>query len=478
MKKLLTLSVLFLGIFLFGTNVRPGLAATTGSIAVADDGIRCSPLETGSADLKTYPFSQKPEDPALTRSTLSEEERLLGLSLLWSETRFSFAYFDRIAPVWDSLYLQFMPRVRKVRTDFEYYLELKRFLAHIADGHSGVFWPKEIDQALGYPPLEIRKIEGRAVVFRLLHESEELKRNRIQPGPAIVEVDGQPVGALAAAWRELMTGSTQQATDRLDYFRILTGPRNSAVEVVLEEPGGARRKVSLTRSEPYFGDLNLDPIQYYSTRHLGPGLEYFQANQMNDDVGKAFEDFIGTHPEMNGLILDLRYNGGGSDLVSFDMISRLIDKPLPSEICEVTSYRADKKAEHEGQDIIRTMAPEVEPFKGHKFTGWLVVMIGEQSGSATEGGFLSVIRNRPMTILAGETTAGSTGMPMVFKLPGGGVGCVCSRRTLGPDGKAFVGVGIQPDIRTGLTQNDLFQGNDSVLEKAIGILREKATGRT
>jgi C-terminal processing protease CtpA/Prc len=403
---------------------------------------------------------------------VSADQRLVALSALWREARFSFAYYDGIAAEWDRLYQEFIPRVRATATDYDYYLELMRFYAHLKDGHSGIFWPAVFDEALGYPPFEIRKVEGRAVIFRLLRETEELEVNGIRPGLAVLEVDKRPVSELVRYWRELKTGSTEQATERLAYFRILTGPRHSAVDLLLREPGGATRAVRLTRSEKYFNDTNLTPPRQYSSSLLGEGIGYFQANQMTTQVAEAFRAFLEGAGELNGLLLDFRYNGGGSDSTGFDIISRLIDEPAEGPIYEVTSYRADRRAFRQEQDVIRTRHGTIAPAAGRRFTGPLVVLIGEQTHSAAESGFVALVRGRPRTRLVGEPTAGSTGQPMTFALPGGALGAVCSRRTFAPDGSAFVGIGFRPDVTVALTQDDLFEGRDSVLNRAIAELNE------
>jgi len=408
----------------------------------------------------------------LSRSEVSAADRQLALAQLWREARDSFAYYTRLAQEWDRLYQQFVPRVAAATTDYAYYLELMRFYAHLNDGHSGVFWPAAFDEALGYPPLEIRPVDGRAVIVRLLRDTDELQRLGIRPGLAVTQIDNRPVAELVDYWRALKTGSTRQATDRLAYFRILTGPRNSMVSVVVEEPGGASRPVQLTRSERYFNDTNLDPPVRHVSRTIEPGIAYFQANQMRPDVGDAFAKFIDSAADLKGLILDLRYNGGGSDQVSFDMVSRLIDQPVNGPIYEVTSYRPDRRAERAPQEVIRTQ-PRVAPAAGRRFLGPLIVLIGTQTHSATESGFVAVIRQRPDTTLMGEPTAGSTGQPLVFPLPGNAVGVVCSRRSLTPDGREFVGVGFTPDVSAHLTQEDLFLNRDSTLDSAIARLRSR-----
>jgi C-terminal processing protease CtpA/Prc len=69
--------------------------------------------------------------------------------------------------------------------------------------------------------------------------------------------------------------------------------------------------------------------------------------------------------------------------------------------------------------------------------------------------------------LIGSKTAGTTGNPVTVTLPGGGVFRVCSKRDSYPDGKEFVGFGIDPDIAVEPTQLDIYEGRDPALAKAI-----------
>jgi C-terminal processing protease CtpA/Prc len=73
--------------------------------------------------------------------------------------------------------------------------------------------------------------------------------------------------------------------------------------------------------------------------------------------------------------------------------------------------------------------------------------------------------------IVGEPTGGSTGQPLLFDLPGGGTGRVCTKRDSYPDGRPFVGVGIQPQLRVSPRVADLQAGRDTVLEAALDLLR-------
>ncbi len=74
--------------------------------------------------------------------------------------------------------------------------------------------------------------------------------------------------------------------------------------------------------------------------------------------------------------------------------------------------------------------------------------------------------------MIGEPTAGSTGQPYSFSLPGGLSARVCSKRDSYPDGKEFVGIGIKPDIAISPTVNSIRSSRDDILLKAINYLEK------
>jgi C-terminal processing protease CtpA/Prc len=76
--------------------------------------------------------------------------------------------------------------------------------------------------------------------------------------------------------------------------------------------------------------------------------------------------------------------------------------------------------------------------------------------------------------LVGEPTTGSTGMPLSIALPGGGSARIVTKHDTYPDGREFLGVGIQPDVFVEPTVADLMAGRDGMLEEALMVLRGMA----
>lgn len=63
-------------------------------------------------------------------------------------------------------------------------------------------------------------------------------------------------------------------------------------------------------------------------------------------------------------------------------------------------------------------------------------------------------------------------MNLPFQLPGGGWARICIKKDIYPDGREFVGYGVQPDIAVSKSLQDFMEGRDPVLQKAIKYLKE------
>jgi C-terminal processing protease CtpA/Prc len=74
-------------------------------------------------------------------------------------------------------------------------------------------------------------------------------------------------------------------------------------------------------------------------------------------------------------------------------------------------------------------------------------------------------------VLVGEATAGTTGQPLVFSLPGGGNATVCTAHCTYADGSEFVGIGVQPDLEVRAMMSDIRSGRDPVLDAALKHLK-------
>ena len=107
-----------------------------------------------------------------------------------------------------------------------------------------------------------------------------------------------------------------------------------------------------------------------------------------------------------------------------------------------------------------------------KITAPLVVLTGHNTASAAED-FLIYLDNLKRATRVGRKTFGSTGQPLFVLLPGGGRARICTKNDTFPDGKEFIGYGIQPHVEVNPGVKDFVKNNDVILKKGLEVLKEK-----
>jgi hypothetical protein len=158
--------------------------------------------------------------------------------------------------------------------------------------------------------------------------------------------------------------------------------------------------------------------------------------------------------DIPNLIIDVRMNSGGSDLIAQKIAGQFTrDKVLYEK---VRRYNPETKLFDKEQE--RLLDPVDSNFS---YTGKIYVLIGEQVMSSNES-FVLMMKATPNVILVGETTRGSSGNPQEIKLPNGVSVMLPGWQACLPDGKCFEGIGIEPDIKIEFPEEE-FQRYDPLL---------------
>jgi len=74
----------------------------------------------------------------------------------------------------------------------------------------------------------------------------------------------------------------------------------------------------------------------------------------------------------------------------------------------------------------------------------------------------------------GDRTAGVTGQPLSFDLPGGGTGRICTMKCRYLGGREFEKVGCAPDILVTSTIKGITEGRNEVLGGTLKYIRTAA----
>lgn len=412
------------------------------------------------------------ESPALKipyKAELSQDEKAAGVSKIWSDAKYNFVNFDLVPQLnWDSVYMATLREVAATKSTADYYRTLMKMIARLGDGHTNVYPGTDlINEFWAQPALRTRLVDGKVLVIRVYDEA--LKKYGIIPGTELLSINGTSIRDYAEKIvRPYQSASTPHDMDvRVYEHGLLRGPLSEPVEAGFRDARGKAFAVSLKRVE--FEDLRkmMPATPPFRLTWLKGNIAHVELNSFAND--EAADQYLAHFKEIaraDGIIFDLRNNGGGNSTVGYKVLSTLTDKPFRTSSWYTRVYRPAYRAW--GKAELRTGGDNnFAPAHGQLlYTKPVAVLSSARTYSAAED-FLVAFDVMDRGKLIGEASGGSTGQPLMFDLPGGGFGRICTKRDTYPDGKEFVGVGIQPDILVKPALADFRKNKDTVLEAAL-----------
>ncbi|HEX2195325.1 MAG TPA: S41 family peptidase [Actinomycetota bacterium] len=247
----------------------------------------------------------------------------------------------------------------------------------------------------------------------------------LQEGDVIESIDGRPAASL----------SSDEAVAHIK------GPEGTEVSVGIER-GGERLDFTMTREEIDLPNLRAtlrsDDVGYIQLFGFARGA----ADQVRDEV----EDMIDQGAE--GIVLDLRDNGGGLFTEAVDVASVFIEDG------EVVIYR-------EGRDDETVYEAEGDAFEEVP----LVVLVNEGTASASEI-VAGALQDQERATLIGTTTYGKGSVQEVVRLRDASALKLTTAAYLTPEGRDINGRGISPDVEV----VDAVEQKDRAVEILKGII--------
>ncbi|NCP85527.1 MAG: peptidase S41 [Bacteroidetes bacterium] len=438
---------------------------------------------------------------------LSNEEKIYGLSKFWQEVNYNFVYLNKIDRIeWNELYKKNISEIQYTQNDYEYYRLLQKFCAFLKDGHTNVYFPKEIQENIlntdfGDYRLFLSNIEGKAIITNI----NESKKNEIPIGTEITKVNGiETRKYLEDNVFPYISSSTDYIREDWGIKRMLQDYVGTSFDLELKFPNNKIQSLKLTHKKTE--EKNVFPPSekrdLLDFKWIDKDIAYVSLNSFSDwQISILFREKIPELKKAKALIVDLRYNGGGSTNIGLEIFKHLTkDSILYGSKTQSRLHIPSFKAWGEWVDEKDTIndswskqaylsyrdeyfhnfpyspdtisANDLKLLKNNRIVIPIVMLIGHNTASAAED-FLIYADNQEHITKIGEPTFGSTGQPITFNLPNGGKARVCTKKDTYPNGKEFVGVGIQPDIKVTKTLTDYMDNKDSILERAIKFINEK-----
>ena len=199
-------------------------------------------------------------------------------------------------------------------------------------------------------------------------------------------------------------------------------------------------------------------------RRLDDNIGYIYVGSFMNDFGEGNLDEVIQYLMLcNGLIIDIRGNGGG-DLTCA--------KKLAARFCQektLTGYIQHKTGKGHGD--FSEMEPEyIEPSSNLRWYKNVVVLTNREVYSAAND-FVNCMKCFPNVKTVGDHTGGGAGLPFTSNLPNGWTvrfsACPSYDRN-----RQQIEFGIAPDYSVSLNEDDFRQGKDTIIEFARKLLVE------
>lgn len=258
----------------------------------------------------------------------------------------------------------------------------------------------------------------------------------LQPGDQVIKIDGED-----------MTG-----IDGSLVIRKVLGPAGSTVVLTIQREGEPIPfDVTIVRAK-----INVPSVE---SRMLDDQLGYIQIYTFAAETKTELRDQLQELLDQNaqGLIVDLRNNGGGYLKTAVDVASEFID----DGVILYEDYGADREMdEYRAQK--GGLAPDIP----------LVLLVNQGSASASEI-VAGAIQDDQRGPLVGATTFGKGSVQNWIPLSNNqGAVRVTIARWLTPDKRQIHEIGLEPDYPVEYTEEDFEQEQDPQLDKAIEVLQD------
>ena len=241
------------------------------------------------------------------------------------------------------------------------------------------------------------------VVLSVLPNSPALQVG-LKPGDIVRKIDGDPVSEM----------STDEATARIK------GKTGTEVDITVKRDSNVV-SFTITRAPIEFPNLRSemtnDDIGYINLVGFARGA----GDQLHDEVDSLLEQGA------DGIVLDMRDNGGGLFRESIDVASVFLEEGV------ITTYRSpDDEVEYEAKGDAFEEVP-------------LVVLVNGNTASASEI-VAGALQDNERAVVVGSTTFGKGSVQEVIPLSDASALKLTTAAYLTPDGTDINGEGIEPDV--------------------------------
>lgn len=262
-----------------------------------------SPVPSATPEPSATPI---PLTPTATFAPVGQQQRLDIFERVWTLVRDRYVYADYHGLDWDAARAEFEPRVAAAATPEAFYGLMYELIDRLGDEHSFFESPQDVaaeaaqfDGELVYVGIGamIREVGDGGIITRVARDSPAEEAG-LQIGDLILKIDGTPL-------------TDRDAFGAAGFVGKVRGPTGTVVTLTVRAPDGTLRDVDVTRRPIPSDAFPAVEAQRLPNTDIGYlALNTFDQDNIDQLVRQQLEKLLQDGP-IDGLIIDVRVNGGG-----------------------------------------------------------------------------------------------------------------------------------------------------------------------
>jgi carboxyl-terminal processing protease len=395
-------------------------------------------------------------------STSTSEGRLAVFDDAWETVRDR--YYDPTfnGLDWQAERARFRPLAAEAGSTAELYGVLRRMLGSLHDAHTRVYAPDERFDwrhprfiSVG---VSVREVGGLPVVVSV-ERGAAAERAGLRAGDVITGIDDEPALQLFnRRLKEQAASSTPRSTRLQVMSRLFEGAANSELIISWMDAQGKQRSTRLRR-EWRERDTTL------RVRRVEGGIGIVELDVFTQAAAVDFMRALdGKLRDVRGLVIDLRYNGGGEAEAMTEVASAFL--PAGKSLGSFTDRGGRIQFEPHTRSAMLYAPDQIKAFRAP-----VVLLTSERTSSAAEI-FVGALREARRAMVVGQNTCGCVlAIRRRHVLPDGGELDISEMDYKTAGGARLEGAGVAPDEPVALSRQDLRARRDRATERAIKLLQ-------
>lgn len=261
----------------------------------------------------------------------------------------------------------------------------------------------------------------------------------------------------------LKAGDVVEKIDDVSY----TGKQLSEATKVLKAEEGTTVKLTILRDEKEI-EINITrrkiTVEHVSSKMMDNNVAYIKIDSFDNNVADSFKSQLTDimKGNVNGIIIDLRSNGGGIVTEATDIADLFLEKDETILITKSKKDNEEKITKSKQEPIVKNTP--------------VVILVNEATASASEI-LAGALKDKYNATIVGKTTYGKGVIQSLYNLKDGSGLKITTDEYFTPNHNKIQKTGITPDVEVDLTKDA--DGNyetgdkDAQLLKAIEVIKGK-----